>query len=492
MKATNHREKRKYAPLLYSAGKPGRGTAFDILTDGTIIIHRKLTLTSIHVPARIHNWMDIPGSSKGNKNTIRITIIVNEEKQSNTIINNQEAMLKETINGWFIEVSNINETKTNFSQYKDSKITCIISGLQPTKLFYKNKELLEHINIVDEKNKQWLLGSKRRGSAFNIYQIKTNQILIESFCWLGNSGQIELSQELWRYINDWWQLENKYVVGTINDGPKTVLKFSQRKKKKRIAKKITNPYCGPRKRVKVVFTHPVFELSENAKQDLTLVKNLRHANYNIKQLTTTWTEKSRHPDEEFEEKAWSILKSAFTGEYDKIFSEVKITTASSPTITKRIDGLLVSKELLGLIEIKTSNDLKIKELDEVIGELLLLQEKISKKRMVTILFINNEVATTDQAINITKLYGLGNGLILIGKEERNKVWKLIQRKYEIEEKLVEKIEEKGKYREITKNEDDEFQKEIINGLIDSHEPKEETEEYIKKNRQKTSGYIKRE
>ncbi|MHA1922656.1 MAG: hypothetical protein ACTSVP_06285 [Candidatus Heimdallarchaeota archaeon] len=78
------------------------------------------------------------------------------------------------------------------------------------------------------------------------------------------------------------------------------------------------------------------------------------------------------------------------------------------------------------------------------------------------------------------------------KEERNKVWKLIQRKNELEEKLAEKIEEKGKYRKITKSEDEEFQKEIIKGLIDSNEPKEETEEYLKKNKQKTSGYIKRE
>lgn len=431
MKTTSHQEMKKHATLLYSAGKPGRGTTFNILTDGTIIIHRKLTLIRIHIPSRIHNWMDIPGSSKGNENTIRMTIIVNEEKKSNAIVNNQVATPERKDKQWFLKFRDKNVMKNKFDQYRDSRISCIISGLQPTKLFYKNKELLEHINIADEKNKKWLLGSKRRGSSFKIYQTNTNQLQIECYCWLGNSGQIELAQELWRYVKDWWQLENKYVIGTINEGPKTVLKFSQRKKKKRIAKKITSPYCGPRKRVKVVFTHPIFELSENTKQDLSLVKNLQQANYNIKQLTTNWTEKSRHPDEEFEEKIWAILRKAFTGEDDKIFSEVKITTASSPKITKRIDGLHVSKELLGLIEIKTSNDLKNKELDEVIGELLLLQEKISKKKTVTILFINTEVTTTDQAINITKLYGLGNGLILIGKEElqtyNNEPSKLIER-----------------------------------------------------------------
>ncbi|MHA1354428.1 MAG: hypothetical protein ACTSR1_04555, partial [Candidatus Heimdallarchaeota archaeon] len=288
------------------------------------------------------------------------------------------------------------------------------------KLFYKNKELLEHNSIRVEKNIQWLLGSKNRGNSFNIYQTNTKQLQIESYCWLGNSGQIELSQELWRYVKDWWNTKVGYVIGSINDASKTILKISQRKKEKRLVKQISIPYCGERKKIKVVFTHPVFELSENAKQDLTLTKELQQSGYNIKynikQLTTNWTEKSRHPDKVFEEKVWTILKSAFT-EDSKIFSEVKITTATSPKITKRIDGLLVCKELLGLIEVKTSKKIKNIELDEVIGELLLLQENISNNKIVTLLFINNEVITTEQARIITKLYGVVNNIILVGKEE---------------------------------------------------------------------------
>jgi len=78
------------------------------------------------------------------------------------------------------------------------------------------------------------------------------------------------------------------------------------------------------------------------------------------------------------------------------------------------------------------------------------------------------------------------------KEKISKVWKLIQRKNELEEKLAEKIEEKGKYREITKREDEEFQEEIIKGITDTQEPKEITEEFLKKNREKTLGYTKTE
>ena len=403
--------------ILYKAGKPGRGTTFEIYTDGRIIINRKLTLTSIHIPARIQNWMDIVRSSRGNKNTIRITIIEIEKNQNYEIVSNQIVTLEKKTNGWFLEFSNTNEIKKIISQNRDSKITCIISGLIPTKLFYKKRDLLKNNNIIEEKNIQWFLGSKNRGSSFNVYLTNTKQLQIESYCWLGKSGQIELSQELWRYIKDWWKLKNRYVIGAINDGTKSVLKFSQRKKKKRLVKKITIPYNGKRKKIKVVFTHPVFELSENAKNNLTLTKELQQAGYNIKKLTTNWTDKPRHIDEEFEEKVWNILKCAFAEENSKIFSEVKITTAFTPKITKCIDGLFVCKEILGLIELKTSENIKNSELDEVIGELLLLQENISEKMIVTLLFINTEVTTTEQSKTITKLYGLANNILLIGKEE---------------------------------------------------------------------------
>ena len=417
--------------ILYKAGKPERGTAFEIYTDETIIIKRKLTLPSIHIPARAHNWMDIIRSNKENKNSIRLTIKVNEDKRDNEIISNQIATLEKKTNSWFLELSNINEIKMKISQYRDSKVTCTIYGLKPTKLFYKNRDLLEYKSNKEEKNIQWLMGSKRRGSSFNIYQTSTRQLQIESFCWLGICGQIELSQELWRYIKDWWKLKNRYVVGAIDDGLKTVLRFSQRKKKKRLVKQITIPYCGPRKRIKVVFTHPLFELSESAKQDLSLTKELYQSGYNIKKLTTNWTDKPRHIDEEFEEKVWNILNSAFTEEDSKIFSEVKITTACSPQITKRLDGLLIWEELLGLIEIKTSEHLKNNPINEVIGELLFLQKQIQKDNILSIVFLNTEITTTEIGKKITKLYGLVNNIILIGKEEvaalTNKPEQLIER-----------------------------------------------------------------
>ncbi len=404
--------------ILYKAGKPERGTTFEIYTDGTIKIKRKLTLASLHIPVRILNWMDIVRSSKENKNSIRVTIIVNDHNRNNEIISNQIATLEKKKDEWFLELSNNNEIKMRIAQYRSSKVTCIIYGLKPAKLFYKNKELLKHNSVKEEKNIQWLLGSKRRGSSFNIYQTNTKQLQIECYCSLGESGDIELSQELGRYIKDWWTLKNNYVVGTIDDGSKTILKFSQRKKKKQLVNKITIPYYGPRKKIKIIFTHPIFELSKHAKQDLTLTKELRQAGYNIQQLTTAWTDKSRHVDKDFESNVWTILKSVFTEENSKLFSETKITTSNRPQITKRLDGLLIWNELIGLIEIKTAEK-NNEPLTEILGELLYLQDEIKKSNICSIVFLNFEVTTTEFGKNITKLYGLAKKIILIGRDEVN-------------------------------------------------------------------------
>ncbi len=78
------------------------------------------------------------------------------------------------------------------------------------------------------------------------------------------------------------------------------------------------------------------------------------------------------------------------------------------------------------------------------------------------------------------------------KGKVNEIWKLIQKKNELEQKLTEKTGEEGKYRKASEREDEEYQEKIKNGIIDSHEPVEETEEFLKKNIEKTLGYVIKE
>jgi len=119
----------------------------------------------------------------------------------------------------------------------------------------------------------------------------------------------------------------------------------------------------------------------------------------------------------------------------------------------------------------------IEKLQNVVGEGVLKHEK-------------RRYALNKENELVKRIWNYYNETVYKEKEKINKVWKLIQRKNELEQKLAEKIEEEGEYRELTKREDEEFQEEIIKGIKDTQEPKEVTEEFLKKNRQKTLGYEK--
>lgn len=121
----------------------------------------------------------------------------------------------------------------------------------------------------------------------------------------------------------------------------------------------------------------------------------------------------------------------------------------------------------------------IEKLQKVVGEGVLKHEK-------------RRYALNKENELVKRIWNYYNETGCKEKEKISEVWKLMQRKNELEQKLAEKIEEKGEYREITKREDEEFQEEIIKGIIDTQEPKEITEEFLKKNKQKTLGYKKTE
>ena len=59
MQSENQQVKEKTAVLLYRANKPKRGTAFEVYTDGTVVIKTKITKPGIHIPKKALQWMKI-------------------------------------------------------------------------------------------------------------------------------------------------------------------------------------------------------------------------------------------------------------------------------------------------------------------------------------------------------------------------------------------------------------------------------------------------
>ncbi|MHA1124369.1 MAG: hypothetical protein ACTSSB_05330 [Candidatus Heimdallarchaeota archaeon] len=77
-------------------------------------------------------------------------------------------------------------------------------------------------------------------------------------------------------------------------------------------------------------------------------------------------------------------------------------------------------------------------------------------------------------------------------EKMRRVWEKIQRKKELEKRIVEKEEAEGKYRKNTKREDEELYCEIKEELIATNEPKETVKKYLLKNKEKVMGFTERE
>jgi len=224
--------------ILYKAGKLERGTAFEIYTDRTLVIKTKITNPGIHIAARIHEWLNVTKSK--NNNLINVDIIVNEGTNNEEILRNQKVSLKKEHNGLYIKFLKTDEDQKRISKMLKSKITCIIKKFEPTQLFYQNKELfkdsvskIDYPKLILERR----FGIKNTDSLFRIYQANSEQLLIESYGYISETGRLWLSQELGRFIKDWWNLNNCFVVGAVNNGEKTVLKLLQRKKKENLKMK---------------------------------------------------------------------------------------------------------------------------------------------------------------------------------------------------------------------------------------------------------------
>ena len=77
------------------------------------------------------------------------------------------------------------------------------------------------------------------------------------------------------------------------------------------------------------------------------------------------------------------------------------------------------------------------------------------------------------------------------KGKMAEIWKLIQRRNELEKKLAEKTKkEKGKYKEMTRKEDEKFQENFEEELMDTPDPLEEAIIFLRKNKEKVMGYVK--
>ncbi|MHA1366589.1 MAG: hypothetical protein ACTSP5_09300 [Candidatus Heimdallarchaeota archaeon] len=134
------------------------------------------------------------------------------------------------------------------------------------------------------------------------------------------------------------------------------------------------------------------------------------------------------------------------------------------------------KEIQGKLPWKKST--AILRLQEVVNEGVLIHEKKRYK-----LNKENEL--------VKRIWNYYHEMNQQEKEKMKKILLLTQRKNELETRIAEQKVKEGKYKKLTKKEDEEFQNEIMNEL-EVDDPKEDLKKCLLKNKEKVMGYKKGE
>ena len=178
--------------LLYQLRKVKREIAFEVYSDGTVIIQTTIVKAGIHLPIKIHKWVNIVKSSNEEANEITVDFFIKIDDQIEHSRRNQQVIILEKTNGWFMNLKNKIERQKDFNWTIGAKVTCIIQGLHPTKQFYLVKKMFEQITI-EEDHLQELFSRENQGSKFTIYQTNTGHLQIECYCAMGETGRLDLS-----------------------------------------------------------------------------------------------------------------------------------------------------------------------------------------------------------------------------------------------------------------------------------------------------------
>ncbi len=393
---------------------PKRKILMEIYTNGTIIIEGIATKKGlINIPKVIGEFIKIREMYEREQKIQAVCQVMNESEIREGRINCRLLIDKDS---YYLIPRKEEEKETILG----TNVTCVIQGVseQYYSNYFRTLEKVRNETQLDPiATLTPIIWGGEKNTKFTIYENTEGQLFIHSKI-SKNGSKIFLSDELTRYIEKWHKDQVEHFVCSVNEDLTMVLKAESRpgNRPERIFKELFFYSHDIPEESTIVFTSKHFKLTAKAKHDLALVYELQEKKFQIKQLTTNWLD-GNHKDKKFSNNVWSILEQAFAMEEAKILHEPKLICDSSPELTKCVDGLLAWENLVGLIEIKTSEKVKNTILDEVIGELLYLQSQISKTNSFSLLFINNEVKTSELRNEITKLYGLTNNIILIGKRE---------------------------------------------------------------------------
>ncbi|TET27457.1 MAG: hypothetical protein E3J70_11815 [Candidatus Heimdallarchaeota archaeon] len=399
--------------LLYKLEKKVRGLKLEIYTDGTSKITSKTSKYGMHIPSILQAWKKIPQNKKGGK---RIVIANFKIKDNNgtlkTLKGIQCEIYHNNYEGYIRPLENNSDQKKIKKIMKENGVlTCILHGewlkelqLDSTKYFMKAMKLRNKTKFSPLKEMELITLGGLQETNFEIYQDNENSIFIKSSGIMNTRGFLVLSNELRRYIKNWFK-KAEICVCSVNGDEPIVLSTVIRKRKNELSKlnkEINIPYYGKKKPVEIVFSNNQYQLTKQAKEDYIIKKKLVANDFKIKAFKAN-TRTTNHYNKEIESRFIDTIHQSFSNSNKAIiYSEVGIILESSEQNIcgrekHRFDNIIVIEKkeniYLVLIELKTSFKKKdrFRQLEVAIAKLVHFSKSINKEKIIPILIVNDNM-----------------------------------------------------------------------------------------------------
>ncbi len=327
-------------------------------------------------------------------------------------------------------------------QKQHKKICYVIIGqLKPTDYFLETKNIRDSIPCdFDLSDSELIVAGGRQNAQFEIHQKTDKQLLIIMNTKIDKWGRITLSSELRNHFSNFFDLE--LFVCKKDDSPPIVVPAILREIETRKVLELKYPRYAPNKvATTIILAQPALTLQPSTIVDFRKKTEFRELGYPIKSFTSNFIA-GRHQDSRIEEKMRTLVNQVYASSKFEQFSEVQIVV-DCPTENELgnkhvFDELILDTEdnTLFIVEYKTSfTSSKHSEIDSAIAEMEHFRRKLGDN-IFLILLINADLLNGEEVI--TQAFGDKSNILLIGKEELEKMYqtpsKLLQRMSDFKEK----------------------------------------------------------
>jgi len=423
--------------IVFRNHKKKRGVEFTIYTDSTIEL-RTVFLNKtygIRLPNELFKFIHEPSDSE----ILNMNIFITSESKNSKLENLKTKVViredaytgkynkKGIVRSVFLKPTEsklFSNIKSDMK--KNSTLVCVFGkGIRTTNRLNKMIALRKQITgmELESQNFDLIVCGGIRNSTFEVYRNQQNVLYVKSDTFLYDTGNITISAELEKIIPNIFKL-NYFVCKKDKKQPIVVPIVHREREEGRQVTEINFPFYTKKKiKTTIIFSHPKFQLSPSIIEDYSYKQTLTGLGYNIKSLHSNFIT-GQHWDKNLERKMRAMVRKAFIDKKVVVNSEVQIFTNSDDNKIgdkHTFDEILLDEEnTLLIFEYKTSfSSRKHNEIDNAIAEMYHFKRKIGGKTIV-IMIVNGDLF--DRGKNITKKFGLSNDIVLIGKQELEKMF----------------------------------------------------------------------